>query len=99
MSTLTLEQPFECKPIPLDSRTEFEEKSIKLYPKDYANGFLKGREIYENGFPFKYLSRVSDICLLKWVKEERGYAYSCGLYEGYEEEEINNIKTNLILPD
>lgn len=77
-----------------EHRSKNESKAIKLHPQDYGEGVLKGAEVYEQGHTYQYISGIVDKQAMRRGSAVIGAAYCCGLWEGWNESEQNDISIN-----
>lgn len=68
--------------------------SVSKYPKAHSKGIKDGEKIYSKGFPRKYIHAVMDRSWTKYESHIESNAYIVGLFEGYKEEELNDISIN-----
>ena len=73
-----------------EHRAKVEVAAIQRYPQDYGEGVLKGAEVYEQCHTREYIAKVADRNLNRKGSSIRGCSYCCGLWEGFNEAEIND---------
>jgi hypothetical protein len=69
----------------------------EVQPRAYYKGYDKGRKVYHNGHRRTYLTKVNYSNPYDQSRDKaKHYAYHQGLFEGYDYENENDVKTQFI---
>jgi len=74
-------------------RTDAEADAVIEFPQEYGEGILKGIEIYESAFKYEYVATVCQKNYYRGGSVNKGYAYYCGVWEGWHEAQDNDVVT------
>ena len=78
-------------------RTDAEADAVIEFPQEYGEGVLKGAEIYEKGFKYAYVGTVCEKNSFRGGSEVKGYAYGCGVWEGWHESQDNDVASTVLV--